>query len=196
MQSTDARSNAARSNAARSEQTRRALVDAARSLFVERGFDGTPTPAIVERAGLTRGALYHHFADKRELFRAVAEEESAAVAAEIEASAPADLDPAEALRRGSISYLDAMAHPGRTRLLLLDGPAVLGLAAMTSIDDGNAARTLREGLDAVRPGADNTALASLLSAAFDRAALEIGAGTDPAAIREAMLHVIDRVAWV
>ncbi|MCY1215999.1 Bacterial regulatory protein, tetR family [compost metagenome] len=185
----------ARSNRERTEATRQALLDAARSLFVERGYGETSTPDVCTAAGITRGALYHHFADKRDLFRHVLADEAAAVAADIEAAAPAGLDPAEALMAGAQAYLDAMTVPGRTRLLLVEGPAALGLRETLALDEANAARTLREGLDAAGVGVGGVALralAPLLSAAFDRAALEIEAGADAARVREAMLWLLRR----
>src|SRR3954469_6235855 len=111
-----------RSNRERTEETRAALLAAARKLFIERGYADTATPDIVTAAGVTRGALYHHFADKRALFHAVVEQEAAIVAAEIERAAPDTISPAEALLSGGDAYLDAMRETGRTRLLLLDGP--------------------------------------------------------------------------
>ncbi len=187
----------ARSNRERTEATRQALLDAARALFVERGYGETSTPDVCAAAGITRGALYHHFADKRDLFRHVLAEEAAAVAADIEAATPAGQDPAEALIAGAQAYLDAMTVPGRTRLLLVEGPAALGLREMLALDEANAARTLREGLDAVAVGQQGDvavrALAPLLSAAFDRAALEIEAGADAARVREAMLWLLRQV---
>lgn len=170
-----------RSNRERSETTRAALLEAARECFVTNGYADTGTPELVAAAGLTRGALYHHFADKQALFRAVVEQESAAVAAEIEAATTASRSAREALLQGGEAFLRAMSRPGRTRLLLLDGPAVLGRPAMTEIDDAHGARTLREGLiAAMTDGGMRTlpadALAAILSAAFDRAALDIEAG--------------------
>ncbi|WP_316152431.1 TetR/AcrR family transcriptional regulator [Cupriavidus sp. BIC8F] len=182
----------ARSNRERTEATRQALLDAARALFVSRGYGDTSTPDVCAAAGITRGALYHHFADKRDLFRHVLAEEAAAVAADIEAAAPVGLDAADALIAGAQAYLDAMTVPGRTRLLLVEGPAVQGLRETLALDDANAARTLREGLKAagVDPQGD---VAPLLSAAFDRAALEIEAGADAARVRGAMLWLLRRV---
>ncbi|WP_439684134.1 TetR/AcrR family transcriptional regulator [Cupriavidus oxalaticus] len=181
----------ARSNRERTEATRQALLDAARTLFVERGYGDTSTPDVCAAAGITRGALYHHFADKRDLFRQVLADEAAAVAADIEAGAPAGLDPAEALMAGAQAYLDAMTVPGRTRLLLIEGPAALGLRETLALDEANAARTLRVGLAAAGVGGKGE-LAPLLSAAFDRAALEIEAGADAARVREAMLWLLRR----
>ncbi|MCG6207322.1 TetR/AcrR family transcriptional regulator [Rhodopseudomonas sp. HC1] len=171
-----------RTNLERSSTTRAGLIAAARQAFVARGYAGTSTPDLVEAAGVTRGALYHHFADKQALFRAVIEAESAAVAAEIEA-APFSGSPIEALVAGGEAYLQAMALPGRTRLLLVEAPSVLGQAEVDAIDSRNGVRTLREGLQAaVTAGAlrpvpiDQTA--QLLGAAYDRAALALARGDD------------------
>ncbi len=178
-----------RSNVERSEAMRATLIATARRLFTEKGYAATGTPELVEAAGVTRGALYHHFADKQALFAAVAEAESAAVAAEIEAAAPSSLKPAAALVEGSIAYLRAMGAPGRTRLLLLDGPAVLGRAAMDEIDARHGNRTLREGLAAaMRAGAIRRLplgpLTSMLGAMLDRAALDCENGGGEAEARQ------------
>ncbi|EGP06839.1 transcriptional regulator, TetR family [Bradyrhizobiaceae bacterium SG-6C] len=185
-----------RSNRDRTEKTRAALMQAARVLFVNKGYADTSTPEIVAAAGITRGALYHHFEDKRALFRAVVTEEALAVAAAIEHETPDGLQPLEALLKGSMAYLDAMRVEGRTRLLLIEGPSVLGLAEMKKLDDENATRTLREGLAAAINVRELplAAFADLLSAAFDRAALAIDAGEDAQAYRAAIAELIRRVA--
>lgn len=186
-----------RSNQERTQATRGALLTSARELLIRKGYAATSTPEIATAAGITRGALYHHFTDKQDLFRAILEEEARAVATEIERAAPDALPIRDALIAGSLAYLDAMTVPGRTQLLLIDGPAVLGATAMFALDAQHAGRTLREGLQAaVGEGlpADTPvdALAALLSAAFDRAALEIEAGGDAAQFRAAMVGLIDR----
>lgn len=191
--------NPPRSNRDRSEQTRAALMQAARALFVDKGYGETSTPDIAAAAGITRGALYHHFEDKRALFRAVVTDEALAVANAIEQNAPASLRPIDALLAGSSAYLDAMRVPGRTRLLLIEGPSVLGSAEMKQLDEDNAARTLRDGLEAaMKSNASSSvslaALADLLSAAFDRAALAIDAGEDADHYRAAIATLIRRVA--
>ena len=111
-----------RSNKERTATTRAALLAAARRHFIEKGYADTGTPEIVAAANVTRGALYHHFADKQALFRAVVEQEAELVEADIERAAPDDLPPRDALIAGGEAYLKAMALPGRTRLLLIDGP--------------------------------------------------------------------------
>jgi len=171
-----------RTNPERSSTTRSGLIAAARQAFVARGYAGTSTPDLVEAAGVTRGALYHHFADKQALFRAVVEAESAAVAAEIEA-APMDGSPVAALIAGGEAYLTAMAVQGRTRLLLIEAPAVLGRADVDAIDVRHGVRTLREGLQAaieaglIKP-VPIEATAQLIGAAYDRAALAVEQGAD------------------
>ncbi|QQP99426.1 TetR/AcrR family transcriptional regulator [Lysobacter enzymogenes] len=195
METTDRRrtpARAGRSNRERTEGTRRALLDAARTLFVARGYADTSTPDVVAAAGVTRGALYHHFADKRELFRQVLEAEAEAVREAILAAAPAGLPARAALLRGAEAYLDSMTVPGRTRLLLIDAPAVLGAEQALAIDEANAGSALQEGLAEALGDAnvDIATLARLLSASFDRAALEIDAGADARRTRNAMLWLL------
>lgn len=184
-----------RSNLERAETTRQALLGAARGLFIAKGYAETSTPEIVAAAGITRGALYHHFEDKKALFRALLEAEARAIADEIEAAAPDELAPIEALEAGGQAYLRAMAVPGRTRLLLIEGPAVLGLKEMAALDAANGARTLREGLEAALPGAGLpiAEFAQLLSAAFDRAALATETGEDAAAYGRAVTALMARL---
>lgn len=188
-----------RSNRDRSEATQAALVAAGRRLFLEKSYSEVSTPEVAVAAGVTRGALYHHFADKEALFRAVVEAESAVVAAEIEQAAPLSHSPVAALVRGGEAFLAAMQEPGRVRLLLLDGPAVLGRAAMDEIDMRHGGRTLREGLEAAMAGGalrklPVDAAAALLSAAYDRAALAIDAGADPRDYRRALEALIEGLA--
>lgn len=164
----------------RTDATRAALLEAGRMLFVEKGFAGTSTPELVAATGLTRGALYHHYADKRALFAAVVEREAQAAADAIE-TMPSVNAPLDALRAGSRVYLEAMSVPGRTRLLLLDGPAVLGLSEMDEIHARHGNRTLRQGLEAAMGSGAIRRLplavtTEMLGALFDRAALSVAQG--------------------
>ncbi|WP_099866779.1 TetR/AcrR family transcriptional regulator [Pararhizobium haloflavum] len=172
-----------RTNKDRSQTTRTQLIDAARTLFVERGYAGTGTPELVAAAGVTRGALYHHFADKQALFRAVVEREARDVATTIERSAADIDDPVEAILRGGETYLATIAEAGRVRLLLIDAPAVLGRSTVDAIDAETGGATLEAGLAAAEAAGrlkplPIAATARLLSAAYDRAALAIAAGED------------------
>lgn len=162
----------------RRTQTQRALIAAARRLFAEKGYTGTGTPEIVAAAGVTRGALYHHFADKLALFAAVVEEEHLLVAMAINAAAESDEEPGpiKALVAGCDAFLDAMQDPGRRQIMLVDAPAVLGRAVVDEIDGRHGLDTLICGLrDAMEAGAMKKlpvgALAHLFGALFDRAAL-------------------------
>jgi AcrR family transcriptional regulator len=184
-----------RTNRERTEQTQQALIAAARRLFVDKGYAETATPDIVSAAGVTRGALYHHFEDKRALFRAVIELEAEKVAEEIESRSADAGSPRDALLTGASAYFDAMAAEGRTRLLLLEAPAVLGAEA-SAIDRENAEESLRRGLAAMLPAAAAQLgpLTALLSAAFDRAAIEIEQGGVREDYEQAIGSLVDGLA--
>ncbi|CAM3038767.1 TetR/AcrR family transcriptional regulator [Tsukamurella hominis] len=117
-----------RTQAERTAATRTALIAAARGLFAEHGYAGVGTQAIVEAAGVTRGALYHQFGDKRGLFEAVfdaVEEETISGAAQAVLAA-GDLDPVDTMLLAVDSFMEAIAAPGITRITMIDAPAVLG----------------------------------------------------------------------
>ncbi|UWQ78449.1 TetR/AcrR family transcriptional regulator [Leisingera sp. S132] len=179
--------NAPVPNTARRAAMRERLIAAARTLFSEKGYAETSTPEIVKAAEVTRGALYHHFDGKEALFRAVAEAEAQAVTKAIEAAAK--VPGGEGLEAGSRAFFAAIAAPGRARILLVDGPAVLGAAAMDEIDAGGGRNALRAGLAAAGTGLEEgelDALATVMSAAFDRAALAIAEGAATAPYEAAM----------
>ena len=173
----------------RGAATRAALVRAARELFVERGYAAVGTEEIVARAGVTRGALYHHFVDKRDLFRAVHEElEGELVAGIGERMAGVD-DPWELIVTGLRAFLDACTDPAIMRVSLLDAPAVLGWQEWRQISE-------RHGMGLVSFGLQNAMdrgvlvprpvqpLAHLLMGAMSEAAMAIVNSEDPAAARE------------
>ncbi len=155
---------------------------AARALFAEKGFAGTGTPEIVRRAGVTRGALYYHFADKRDLFRAVLEAEETALADRINRdSGPLADDPVEALMAGTRAFLAAASDADTHRIVFVDGPAALGWDDWREIDDRTAGATLREGLEAgmsagVLHRLPLDEITNMLGAAFNEAALGLGSG--------------------
>jgi AcrR family transcriptional regulator len=115
-----------RTQAERSETTRGALIDAARRLFAERGYAEVGTEEIVRAAGVTRGALYHHFDGKRDLLRAVYEQLEAEIAQEIAAAATPGASVMDTLSAGAAMFLDHCLEPEVQRIVLLDAPAVLG----------------------------------------------------------------------
>lgn len=198
-QRTDRRRGKGRGNEERSAEMREELVAAGRKLFAEKGFAATATPEIVAEAGVTRGALYHHFADKTALFSAVFEAETRIVAAEIEDGSMDSTTARDALLSGARAYFAAMRMPGRCRILLVDGPAALGPAEAQRIDALHAGRTLREGLaHAADAGAIRQlpvgALSTVLSAAFDRAALDIAGGAEEEAFMAVFEALVDGLA--
>ncbi len=187
---------ARRTNKERTEATRLALLAAARALFVEKGYADTGTPEIVAAAAVTRGALYHHFADKADLFRCVVVQEAQAVAAQIERETEQPTSALDAVMAGGEAYFTAMAVAGRARLLLVDGPAVLGHAEMDRIDKETGGEELRQGLAyAISEGALEDApleaLTDILSAAFDRAALAIAEGQSADDYKAAIRLILD-----
>src|SRR5436305_856505 len=112
--------------AEQSEATRAALVNAARPLFAARGYAAVGTEEIVRAAGVTRGALYHHFEGKNELFAAVYEQIEAELVAELGEVAAGASDPLDALHRGAAAFLEACRRPEIQRISLIDAPSVLG----------------------------------------------------------------------
>jgi AcrR family transcriptional regulator len=184
----------------RSEATRRQLVTAARALFGERGYAGVGTEEIVRAAGVTRGALYHQFRDKADLFAAVAEEVEAEIAGRIAAAAagPAAADPVEALRAGARLFLDACAEPEVERIILLDAPAVLGWEAWRDLAGryglGLVQLALQSAMDAgaIVPQ-PVVPLAHVLIGALDECALYVARAEDPPAAREQCAAIFDRI---
>src|SRR3954463_14627273 len=130
---------------AQGNATREALVVAARSLFGERGYAETSTDDVVAKAGVTKGALYHHFAGKDALFRAVVErvqqEASDRAVAEF-----LDPDSWQALRRGCSLWIDAHLDPAVQRILMQDARAVLGWEEARAIENRFGAVALRGAL--------------------------------------------------
>jgi AcrR family transcriptional regulator len=183
----------------RSEATRRQLVTAARALFGARGYAAVGTEEIVRAAGVTRGALYHQFRDKADLFAAVAEAVEAEITERIAAgAAEAAADPVEALRAGARLFLDACAEPEVERIILLDAPAVLGWEAWRDLAGryglGLVQLALQSAMDA---GAivqqPVVPLAHVLIGALDECALYIARAEDPAAAREQCAAIFDRI---
>jgi AcrR family transcriptional regulator len=119
--------------AARSARTRGALLVAARGLFADKGFAATGREEIAERAGVTRGALYHHFASKTDVAAAVVEQLEGELVDLVVAAALQGTGVRDQLHRGCRAYMDACADPNMARILA-DAPAVLGIEACRALD--------------------------------------------------------------
>lgn len=142
------RAERGRTQAERSEATRSALIEAAAQLFAERGYGGVGTEEIVRRSGVTRGALYHHFAGKADLFRAVFERMEERLAERFAEQALSADDPLEALRAGGELFLDVCLEADVQRIALLDAPAVLGWEQWREIEGRYSFGLIRAGLEA------------------------------------------------
>ena len=187
-----------RTHQERTQFTRAALITAARRLFTENGYGKTGTPEIVEAAAVTRGAMYHHFADKADLFLAVAKQCAQEVADSIDAGSRDSTSPLDALMQGAQYYFAAMAQGGRARLLLLEAPSVLNVEQRLQISELTGEAQLQQGLADALPAAAAAhmalpQLASLISAAFDHAALAIAMGASPEKYQTAMHFLLSQL---
>jgi AcrR family transcriptional regulator len=189
-----------RTQAERAAETREALIASARPLFAAAGFADVALETIVRAAGVTRGALYHHFADKTELFAAVFERVEAEVATQMgEAIAAAnETDPVEVMRLGAGFWLDASSDPEIQRIVLVDAPVVLGWARWTEIGNRYNTGLVRELLaNAVETGRippqpiEATALTML--GAIREATLYVARAEDRDLARQEAGAVMDRL---
>ncbi|GHC85137.1 TetR family transcriptional regulator [Nocardiopsis terrae] len=171
------------SRAEQRARTRRTLLDQSRRLFTEHGYGGVGLAEIVAAAGVTKGALYHHFDGKPALFRAVLEQVQREVGAAVAGAAEARTDPWEQLTAGCRAFLTASTAPDVRRIMLVDGPAVLGWNQWRALDESSSARHLEESLAALaesgilRPQ-PVAPLARLLSGAMNEAALWLAGSGD------------------
>ena len=131
-----------------SAATRAALLKIARRFFAERGYADTATEEIVRRARVTRGALYHHFKDKQDLFRAVLQEEQSKVAAKCTEAASRESDPWRALMAANEAFLEACLDPAVQQIVLIDAPAVLGSEGFRQSDESYYLAGLKAAIEA------------------------------------------------
>jgi AcrR family transcriptional regulator len=193
--------SARRTQPERTAATRQALVAAARPLFGSEGYAAVGTERIARQAGVTRGALYHQFADKAELFAAVLDEVEGEIAIRM-IGAVAGRDPADTaalLLAGADAFLDACAEPDIQRIVLLDGPSVLGWERWRAIclhhSVGIVAALLTNGIERgaiARQPVDP--LTHVLVGAVDEAALYVARADDPVRARADIAAVLRRLA--
>lgn len=189
-----------RTQAERSATTRAALVAAGRKLFAQHGFAAVGTPAIVAEAGVTRGALYHQFEDKTELFAAVFEQVEQEVMARIltgVGQGAAD-DPIEAMLAAADAWLQIAAEPEVHRIVLLDAPAALGWDRWREIGQkyalGATEALLTQAVaSGTVPEQPIKPLAHVLVGALDEAALYVARADDPGTARAAVQDVFRRL---
>ncbi|HYB90955.1 MAG TPA: helix-turn-helix domain-containing protein [Candidatus Binataceae bacterium] len=184
--------------AERSARTRAALLRVARALFAQHGYAGAATDDVVRRARVTRGALYHHFKDKQDLFKAVYEEEQKKIAERANAAAASAPDPWSAMVAGTNAMLDACVEPAVHRIVMIDAPAVLGLEKWRESDQSYYLAAMKA---AVRAAIDQgqierqpvDPLAHLILGALTEAAMLIAHAKDKTAARREVTAAVRRL---
>jgi AcrR family transcriptional regulator len=187
----------------RSEATTSEVLAAARKLFSEAGYSATSLDAIAAEAGLTKGAIYHHFSNKQEVFRAVYEQERARLA-EIEQDAYSrKRDPWHGFTAACLAFLEASLDPGVQRITILDAPGALGWQTIRETYGRDALammafaleESMRAGRLRKRPVAP---IAHMLHGAIEELAMHIAHSEDQrAALRRAsseLRRMLDAVA--
>lgn len=180
------------------DDTRRALLASARTSFGRRGYAATSIEDIAADARVTKGALYHHFHTKQDLFRAVYDEVERELTERGVRGATAGTDPVERIRLGFAAFLDAAMAPEVQRIALLDAPSVLGAATVAEINaaysHGAVRAAVQAGIDAgMIEAADAAVLAELLLGACTHAALLIATATDARSARREVGAALDRL---
>jgi AcrR family transcriptional regulator len=185
-------------NVARGEATRGQLVAIATRMFAERGYEDTSIEAVLREAGVSRGSLYHHFPSKEALFEAVAEEVETSVGAQTVAAASGSEGPVEALRAGFVAWVRLAGDPVVRRILLIDGPSVLGWERWRAMEEHHALGLIRTVLQIiadqgkVRPELVGT-LAPVLLAAVNEVALLVARAEDKEAAMQVGADTIDEL---
>lgn len=184
--------------AQRSAATRAALVRIAHRLFAKLGYAATSTEEVVRRGRVTRGALYHHFRDKRDLFIAVLDQEQKKLAAKAGEAAAAQPDPWNAMVAGSNAFLDACLDHAVQQIVLIDAPAVLGLERWRETDQGYYLASTKAAIQAaIDQGLIENQpvdpLAHIILGALNEAAMLIAHADDEVIARREVSGVVERL---
>ncbi|MGX5652297.1 TetR/AcrR family transcriptional regulator [Hydrogenophaga sp. YM1] len=177
-------------NAERASATRARLIAVARRMFGEQGYAGTATEAVLQEAGVARGAMYHHFADKAALFEAVCLAVCEDIVPAVERAADARRDPLDALVQGSIRWIEKTSEPEARRILMIDAPTVLGWARWQALDDRLSQASLAEGMQAaiaagaIRLDCRLELAVAMMNGALNALALRVNAPEAPVPPRE------------
>jgi AcrR family transcriptional regulator len=169
--------------AAQGRATRGQLVEVATGLFADHGYEGTSIEAVLTAAGVSRGALYHHFAGKEALFTAVLEALSERITVQLTEIISASADPADAVRTAALAWIDLAGDPVIQRIMLVDAPSVLGWEQWRAMDEGRTLGAMRDMLQAVSdagrlPAELVSPFAPMILAALDEAALVVARAPD------------------
>jgi AcrR family transcriptional regulator len=169
--------------AAQGRATRGQLIEVATGLFAEHGYDGTSIEAVLTAAGVSRGALYYHFAGKEALFTAVLDALSERIIAQQTEIISGCTDPVDALRTAALGWIDMAGDPVIQRIMLVDAPSVLGWEQWRAMDEGRTVSAMRHMLQAVSdtgrlPGDLVGPFAHMILAALDEAAMIVARAPD------------------
>jgi AcrR family transcriptional regulator len=181
--------------AAQGRATRGQLIEVATRLFAEHGYEGTSIEAVLSAAGVSRGALYHHFPGKEALFEAVVVAVSDQVMVDLAAAVGGRTDPVDAMRTAALAWIGLAADPVIQRVVLVDAPSVLGWERWRDMDGGRTLGTLRVMLQAVSdsgrlPSALVNPFSHMILAALDEIVLVVARADDPvAAVAEGRMAV-------
>jgi AcrR family transcriptional regulator len=185
-------------NVVRGEATRSQLIVIATRLFADRGYEDTSIEAVLREAGVSRGSLYHHFASKEALFEAVAEDVETSVGAQTLAAASGSDGPVAALRAGFLAWIRLAGDPVVRRILLIDGPSVLGWERWRAMEEQHALGLIRAVVQVIadegklRPELVGT-LAHVLLASVNEVTLLVARSEDKEAAMEADADTIDEL---
>ena len=185
-------------NVSRGEATRGQLIAIATRMFAERGYEDTSIEAVLREAGVSRGSLYHHFPSKEALFEAVAEDVETSVGAQTLAAASEAGGPVEALRAGFVAWVRLAGDPVVRRILLIDGPSVLGWERWRAMEENHALGGIRAVVQIiadqgkVRPELVGT-LANVLLASVNEVALLVARSDDKEAAMQVGADTIDEL---
>jgi len=169
--------------AAQGRATRGQLIKVATGLFAEHGYEGTSIEAVLTAAGVSRGALYHHFAGKEALFTAVLEAVSERITVQLTEVISGCTNPVDAVRTGALGWIDLAGDPVIQRIMLVDAPSVLGWEQWRAMDEGRTVGAMRAMLQAVSytgrlPGELVGPFAHMILAALDEAAMVVARASD------------------
>ncbi|QEW01650.1 TetR/AcrR family transcriptional regulator [Microbacterium lushaniae] len=182
-----------RASAADAARTAHRILDAALERFTAEGYAAASVDDIARAAGVTRGAVYHHYTDKRGLLRAAARAGHERVASAVVRRAEGESDPAEQLRAGCHAFVDSITTDAAARLLLIEAPAVLGWSEWRGLDAAASVAELRDAVAQVAPASEVEALTQLLSGAMNEGALWVMERDRHPQARAALHRSLDRL---
>lgn len=183
-----------RTQAERRAETRGRLLAAARELFAAKGYAATGREEVAERAGVTRGALYHYFDSKADLFAAVVGGLDEELARRVLAATGGEAEPVDIIRAGAVAYIEACAT-GDVARIMVDAQSVLGAAEYRRLSSQSCLALLEDGLeraasDGVSPPGDPAVAAAMLLGALNEAAILVAGSAHPR-VAEAVIGTVD-----